>query len=376
MTTIIRTPHLTAPAALLLLFLGCSGESPVKIEPLSSAFTTEVLTESWLAIEHDGGVTVMRPDGTDVRRLSDSGLGSWSPGAVWLSLHSGRHSLAAHNPTGGETIPLYGDGWFGAWSPDAAHITYTPRPRGSLGEVRIREVASGDDVLLGHGTSVDWSSDGEWIAAEWYPPDLVEAPRWLHLLRTDQSGEVRDLGQKGAVSQGVFSADSRWFMYSAGSALIPKLRAASVDGSEDVLLQSSTEILQPTWSPIGDALVFASGGYDQFYTRTPNSKSSVPLSAFGWYPLWSPNGEWIAYRGSTDGHRPGNEVRVMSYRSAQSFVLGETTGSFSWSPDSRLLAIAAPEDSSSGIYLVDPRTGERRRVADGSRVLWSPPAQP
>ena len=375
MTTIIRTLHLSAPAALLLLFLGCSGGSPVKIEPLSSAFTTAVLTESWLAIEHDGGVTVMRPDGTDARFLPGTATESWSPGAVWLGLRVGR-GMAAYDPSNEEMIPLFENGIFGAWSPDATNITYTPSRTGGLSEVWIQEIASGEYRILGQGTAVDWSSDGEWIAAVWSPPDLPGgASRWIHLLRTDQSGDVRDLGQLGGVSQGAFSADSRWVRYWAGSALYPKLRAVSVDGTEDLLLHASLEFGGLTsWSPTGDDIAFAAtpGGF-QLYITSPH-RATRTLNAFGVSPRWSPDGAWLGY-GPSPWHpsTPPNAVRVISTRSSQKLLVGETNGSFSWSPDSQLMAIAAPEGSSNGIYLVDFKTGEKRRVADGDRVLWSPP---
>jgi hypothetical protein len=351
----------------LLLCLGCGDDSsPVKVVPLPSPFITEVMSQSWLAIQQGDNVTVMRPDGTERTQIADVGLHSWSPDANWLAVGPTPVSLSLYHPESGATTPIYENGWFGAWSPDAAHIAFTPRAGGEL-EIWSHDIASGERRFMGQGTATDWSSDGKWISAQWYPRDSPAfSTRWVHLIRADGSGDVTDLG--GGLPKS-FSSDGQWFLYVAGGFSDNEYRVVRIDSLENVLLAKVRETGPACWSPVDQSVAFGADGY-QIRIGAPGRGSRI--AATGSYQQWSPDGQWLGFLG-----KPGALPTYLSIISSKGggVIWGtETSGSFGWSPDSRLLAVAVPESANSvGIYLIDPLTDERRRVADGDGVLWSPP---
>lgn len=375
-----QLPRIWGFTLLLCLCVGCSDKpKPVAPEePLPSPFTTDVMTESWLAIEHNGGVTIMHPDSSEVRMIPDVALHSWSPGATWLAVKTGKRSLSTYNLQSGEMYSLYEDGSFGAWSPDASRVAYSLRE--APDRIWIRDVVSGDHRVVAPGavdqqvvalvTVADWSSDGRWIAAQMTTEEtLSEGPPWMFLIPATD----RDPVFLGPGNPGSFSPDSQWLLYEAGDFENYEYRLLNVGTSDDLLMAKVIEVGPALWSPVDLFVAFAT---ERYQIRLSGPKQGSRQLATGLYQRWSPDGNWIAY---LDEYTMLTWiVRIVSPRGDVSKMVSETipySAPFSWSPDSRLMAVVVSEGHvKTGIYLVDPQTRERRRVADGSRVLWSPTA--
>ena len=263
MTLIIRTLLLPS-AVLLLLFLGCSGGSPVKVEPLSSPFTTEVMTESWLAIQTGSDVLVMHPDGSDTTRLASAGLHSWSPGATWLAVRYGS-ALSAFSPESRESHSIYDCGGFGSWSPDGSRVAYMlKRNRSCNDEIWLRDIVSGEQEFLSQGVARDWSSDGRWIATEWCPEGFPGGHHpWIYLASV--SGEAPVLLDRGGT--GTFSRDSEWVSYSTGELWDRAVWAARIDRSEKHRIYQSEEVGYGPWSPTRPSLLCHIGA--RLYAAVP-----------------------------------------------------------------------------------------------------------
>jgi Tol biopolymer transport system component len=103
-------------------------------------------------------------------------------------------------------------------------------------------------------------------------------------------------------------------------------------------------------------------------------------------PAWSPDSQYMAYsvwQGNEDARR--ELLYLMDIKTKQFRLLTNHAGSDSfptWSPDGRWLAVISDRDHSPSIYLIDPLTGETKKVLSthfpldlfGSPI-WSPDGQ-
>ncbi|MFN2468317.1 MAG: hypothetical protein ABR521_09360 [Gaiellaceae bacterium] len=135
---------------------------------------------------------------------------------------------------------------------------------------------------------------------------------------------------------------------------------------------------EPAWAPDGRAVVFArnTAGTSQVYSSAPDGAEVRRLTDTFFTesrPAVSPDGRWLAFlrvgaaqvltlfvkRGPSGGLRP---LRL---------PLGIfPSGSAEWAPDSRRLAIGSDQ----GLWVIDAKTGRRRRVVNRFAVdpSWSP----
>jgi Tol biopolymer transport system component len=149
------------------------------------------------------------------------------------------------------------------------------------------------------------------------------------------------------------------------------------------------------WSPDGNQIVCGGGdiyvttlGSDQWNLVTTWSDQAVDT---WWFPAWSPNGKWIAFRNfgnlNSEGGKPTPNVGLYltdtSCLSDISTCKEKTRGPFAhdlmsggffpptWSPDSRYLAFA----SDSAIYDLDVESGAVNLIAPEDYIVslvWSP----
>ena len=141
----------------------------------------------------------------------------------------------------------------------------------------------------------------------------------------------------------------------------------------------------PSWSPDGNALVFESfrEGNSGLYTVDLASETVVPLlvSADAAYeqPVWSPDGETIAYlmRATT----MQGEVRylyVVNADGSEPRRLSDLTyvTSVAWSPDGTQLVLAAEQTAfTANIIVLDMTNGDTTVLTEGAvdtQPVWSP----
>ena len=163
------------------------------------------------------------------------------------------------------------------------------------------------------------------------------------------------------------------------------------DGNNRIRLTNHwEEDFQPSWSPDGSRIAFASnrnGGYYQIYVMDSNGKNVRRLTkgVNDRDPKWSPDGQKIVFHGIGD-EEIGREIRkakiyVVAPDGADLQRLAgdilSTDIEAVWSPDSQRIAFASwREDRAGEIYVMDADgTNQRRlthdRVSDRGPA-WSP----
>ena len=183
-----------------------------------------------------------------------------------------------------------------------------------------------------------------------------------------------------------WSPDGRWIVYSSYSGPSSALIVMSRDGSRrrTILRQRGGQnaFVDAAWSPDGRSIAFTympnkgpSSGPEVWTTRLDGRLRRV-VAGFSVHPSWGPRGTQLAY-GTPSGiftvRLPGGKVRAVPGTSGNdSFPV--------WSPNGRWIAIRSlnanwREREVDTLSVVSPTTGVRRPLIRGGLigpVAWSP----
>jgi Tol biopolymer transport system component len=118
-----------------------------------------------------------------------------------------------------------------------------------------------------------------------------------------------------------------------------------------------------SWAPDGKHIVYQSSAnaiYDFSFAKGESSKIDD-----GWFPTWSPSGEYIAYRADGPGDPGYDVIYDLKTRAKQRMLQGVSVyRSLIWSPDSRLLVYAADGRGEfyGDLFILDLKTKKSTRV--------------
>jgi Tol biopolymer transport system component len=224
-----------------------------------------------------------------------------------------------------------------AWSPDGSRLAYIeeePGPRFSLvvadadGSHPVRIVreagtgAAGPDLI-----DLSWSPDGSMIA---YSGRVVErgvARRTILIVNADGSGKLTAV--EGLWVSASWSPDGKRLLVlgfpHAGHEGQFDLYTIRPDGSDPMQLTDDAAVEhEPSWSPDGSRIVFASGETDPSQdVYLMNAEGSDVRKLTGWagldfLPIWSPDGRWVAFASDRDA----TPAQLESNRSGDAIFTG------------------------------------------------------
>ena len=147
------------------------------------------------------------------------------------------------------------------------------------------------------------------------------------------------------------------------------------DGSgQTQLTNNDAADVNPSWSPDGEKIAFASEGEDgnsQIYVMNAEDGSNVTRLADGSSPSWSPDGEKIAFSRDFD-------IYVMNSDGGGQTRLTVDGREPSWSPDGEKIAFASsrdvnPDFAGPEIYVMNAEDGSNvSRLTDNDSNDFSP----
>jgi len=165
----------------------------------------------------------------------------------------------------------------------------------------------------------------------------------------------------------------------------------TADGTGTRRLTSTKENdKHPTWSPDGSRIAFARGGSGDIYVMNADGSGALrisdPLSEES-DPAWSPDGRWISYVRRTPGTQV-QEIWIMQPDGSERHALtsgGAKAYTPAWSPDSARMVFTSDQDGEvfelytvgidgKGLRSVTPTAGDLFEPAwspDGSKIAFS-----
>jgi Tol biopolymer transport system component len=319
-----------------------------------------------------GVVYVMNPDGSGQRRLANGaadpgpGCGSegdpaWSPDGRKIAIAGinldGKSGIYVMNADGSGQRELT-PGGSPAWSPDGRKIAYTTVRDGTLEVDVVNADGSGKFGLPG--------SDGLFFAG---------APAWSPDGRRIAFASGRD----GNPAIYVMNADG------SGQRNLTRNSARCTNACPSAGRDSN-----PVWSPDGRRIAFVSKS--QVYVMNADGSRQLRLTRNGarnFAPAWSPDGQRIAFERRVGREKDGRcdrcgravtfQVYVMNADGSEARMLAQGGLQPVWSPDGQKIAFVRESRSprQSDIYVMNADGSGQRNLTRGagrheSSPVWSP----
>jgi Tol biopolymer transport system component len=172
-----------------------------------------------------------------------------------------------------------------------------------------------------------------------------------------------------------------------------EIYAMTDDGSDEIrLTENDANDFDPSWSPVGDKIAFASfrDGFNnqEIYVMNADGTDQTRLTdnddALDREPTWSPDGEKIAFSSNRDGNW---EIYVMNADGTDQTRLTDNDDALdrepTWSPDGEKIAFVSDRDTTvdvdeegdiTAIYTMDADDGsDVTRLTDNNEAFYADP---
>ena len=277
---------------------------------------------AWIAYAYEGGIWLIKPDGSDPRRITDAGN--------------------YHSP---------------AWSPDGKKIVavFSPSQYASLlNNLHVIDIATGEVEVFTHYTqedgsrpawlgSPDWSPDGRTIV---YGQTVDGLARMWDVVTIGADGSRP--GQKLPIEQGYSARDPSW----------------APDGA-----RISYSLIKA--DPIVDRPL---DNWGIWIVGIDGAGARQVTSGIGGSTSWSSDGARILH---ARGWCLNSDIYVMRADGSSSTQITHdgTSGAPDWSPDDSLIVfMRCPESGTVEIWIMNADGSNPRKLADGGGPAWQPVA--
>jgi Tol biopolymer transport system component len=209
---------------------------------------------------------------------------------------------------------------FPAWSSEGERLAFSSARDGGQSEMYVMDADGSKQRRLTHTPEAEsffsWSPDGERIAYT-ATDSVYNAKIWV----TDADGSNRKQLASGSLPS--WSPDGERIAYTAYFGERPYLAVMNADGSEqrrlgDVplirrLTGTTAKEEQPVWSPDGQKIAYSSEDEGEIYALNADGSERTRLTDTPgydhWPPTWSPEGTRIAF---TTENKKRTEVYVIN----------------------------------------------------------------
>ena len=330
-----------------------------------------------------------RVDGSGVRKITTApgflDAPAWSRDGARLryrlSDEEGRRTLWEVSADGGSPSLLFGGKTRlarGSWTSDGKYFLFGSRQTGEEGILAAREKSgwfqkAGSPVLLTTGTLTKFCAIPSRAGKQIF---LTGAQPQTELVRYDATARQFVPFPGGLVAEDLsFSHDGEWVAYITYPE--GELWRSKVDGSQKLKLTGGARALLPTWSLDGKQISFVAR-QPAITLQVVRSDGGVPESLpMGDSPTlahaWSPDGNSIALGEWNSTKAP--ILRLLDVKTKQVSAIPGSEGLIYpiWSPDGRYIAADAERGPRHGtwIYDVKARIWNRLPMEDFNYWAWS-----
>jgi Tol biopolymer transport system component len=182
----------------------------------------------------------------------------------------------------------------------------------------------------------------------------------------------------GLVQDPAWSSDGQRIFFGNS---VEGIEVINLDGTKRAILTSGRG-RDISVSPDGQQLLYSAddgGNFNLFLLKTsggnPSYLTSAPASEI--QPVWSPNGQQIAFISAPDTDTGRGELYVMNADGTNAVLALPGLNSHpAWSPDGRQIAFSNRSEGNEEIYVINADGSNMRNLtnhpADDSHPVWSP----
>ena len=214
------------------------------------------------------------------------------------------------------------------------------------------------------------------------PPAFATAPQ-SQIVRSKIGGNGHPLtGQDSANIQPSWSPDGSHVVFASNLDGTYHIYVVSANGSNETQLTSgSWNDTHPVWSPEGGRIAFASdrSGNWNIYTMAPDGsdvRQVTKCPSLDIQPVWSPDGSRVAFSSSRDGNLNIYTIGANGLGVARVTSNGAVDSQPAWSPAGGRIAFVSNRYGSADIFTITPGGRYLHRltwtVAADSQPAWSP----
>jgi Tol biopolymer transport system component len=356
-------------------------------------------TTTGASLDPDGyGITVDGTPAGSIERDGNQTVGGLAPGSHQIALTGLPANCTLEDANQEITVSagaVSSVAFAIACSPRAHKIAFASDREGSW-DIFVMDEDGTNQLRLTDNPESDrdpsWSPDGTRLAYM----SVREGNAEIFVMNADGSGLVNLTNDPAFDGRPAWSPDGKKIAFDSDRDTrdgigMHEIYLMNADGTDPVRLptnQPRSVNLDPSWSPDGTRIAFASNDFGNtydIYVIDADGSGLVNVThgypAFSTAPAWSPDGRQIAFSRFTD--TPTNfDVYVMDPDGSNQKMLtmdpasdGELAGP-TWSPDSRRIAFWSSRLGGSDIYVMNSdgtdQTNLTRNASSDDSPAWSP----
>lgn len=302
------TGYLSSLFAFLMMIIGLQSCTDSGLGPDRDGL------EGYKIAFHDDGLSVINPDGSGRKKLTDGASDAlyptFSPDGRKVAYQID-YTLYVVNVDGTGKQKLTDNAAVPGWSPDGRQITFTSSEGGSPDIWVINVDGSGKRQLTvaeSQDGAAQWSPDGKKIVFMSDREGSSPGDYHLYVMNPDGSQQTRVTRNRAEINNNIsnaWSPDGRQLTFTGYVAPgQEQVFVVNADGTSERQLTSfgGGGAVRPSWSPDGKRLAFAGDeeSYWSAYTINvdgTNQQTVVGLGTIPGYMLWAPNGTRLILSG-------------------------------------------------------------------------------